>query len=125
MDRRSFIRFAGFTALAFSTADCGAGGVDARSLAQPELLSALGDGSIRAIGARYRAMSPAEQDVGALRHSINASRPLTERIFGPRNPRIGELVRDDFARGRTVVVEGWLLSVTEARQCALYSLLST
>jgi hypothetical protein len=125
MDRRSFIRVAGVTAVAISTSDCGVGGVDARSLARPGLLVALGDGPVRAIGARYRAMSPAEQDVGALRHAINGSRPLTARIFGARSPGIEELVRDDFARGRTVVVEGWLLSVTEARQCALYSLLST
>ena len=31
-------------------------------------------------------------------------------------------VRDDFANGRTVLVNGWVLAVTEARQCALFSL---
>jgi hypothetical protein len=30
-------------------------------------------------------------------------------------------VRADFAEGHTVIVDGWLLSTTEARQCALYS----
>jgi hypothetical protein len=33
-------------------------------------------------------------------------------------------VRDDFASGRTVVVDGWVLSAIEARQCALFSLAS-
>jgi len=97
---------------------------DARSLARPELLAALGGAAVRAIGERYRAMSPAEADVAALRHAIDDSRPFTARFFGAGNPHIDELVRDDFAHGRTVVIEGWLLSVTEARQCALYSFLS-
>jgi len=34
-----------------------------------------------------------------------------------------ERVRADFAAGRVVVVRGWILSVTEARECALFSLL--
>jgi hypothetical protein len=33
------------------------------------------------------------------------------------------LVARDFADGHTVLVDGWVLSVTEARQCALFSLL--
>jgi hypothetical protein len=33
-----------------------------------------------------------------------------------------ELVRRDFTEGHTVEVQGWVLSITEARQCALYSL---
>jgi len=40
-----------------------------------------------------------------------------------RHPSIDDRIRDDFGAGRTVVVDGWLLSVTEARQCALYSTL--
>jgi hypothetical protein len=31
--------------------------------------------------------------------------------------------KDDFEQGHTVVVNGWILSQTEARQCALFSLL--
>jgi len=31
-------------------------------------------------------------------------------------------VKQDFANGKIAVVDGWILSVTEARQCALYSL---
>jgi len=43
--------------------------------------------------------------------------------IGMRRLPIGDQIRDDFGAGRTVVVDGWLLSVTEARQCALYSTL--
>ena len=31
-------------------------------------------------------------------------------------------VEEDFMEDRTVVIDGWLLSITEARQCALLSL---
>jgi len=31
-------------------------------------------------------------------------------------------VKQDFGNGKIAVVDGWILSVTEARQCALYSL---
>jgi hypothetical protein len=34
-------------------------------------------------------------------------------------------VTEDFDKGNTILIEGWLLSVTEARQCALFSLLET
>lgn len=34
-------------------------------------------------------------------------------------------IRSDFADRRTVRLNGWILSVTEARQCALYSMLSS
>jgi hypothetical protein len=37
---------------------------------------------------------------------------------------IDDTVHEDFASGRTVVVDGWVLAVTEARQCALFSLAS-
>lgn len=72
-----------------------------------ELLDLLGPESVRRLGRRYREMVPA--------HDL-----LSGAIW--RWP-MRDRVRDDFARGRTVVVLGWVLSVTEARQCALYSLL--
>ncbi|HVH66421.1 MAG TPA: hypothetical protein VM716_00990 [Gemmatimonadales bacterium] len=90
------------------------GGVTAASYdlgapAQPDLLAVLGPEWVRAIGLRYREMAPAEDPLQALRvpHAAVAS-----------------LVREDFVAGRTVLVHGWVLSVTEARQCALFSLVN-
>jgi hypothetical protein len=37
--------------------------------------------------------------------------------------QLDQLVLADFARGDTVLLDGWLLARTEARQCALCSLL--
>ena len=125
MDRRSFIRLAGASALGVATASCAARSPsDARALARPELLVALGDAPVRSIGARYRAMTATERDVDALRDAIVGSRPLRERLFGAPSAPVEALVRADFEHGRTVLIDGWLLSVTEARQCALYSLLA-
>jgi len=32
-------------------------------------------------------------------------------------------IRNDFEKGNTLTVKGWVLAITEARQCALFSLL--
>ena len=37
---------------------------------------------------------------------------------------LDSLVVTDFLLDRTVTVNGWILSVTEARQCALYSIIN-
>lgn len=123
MHRRSFIRITSAAALAALTANCSTGaGYDEPSLARPELLEALGADGVRAIGTRYRATHPRERDAASIRGAILASRPWRARLTGMATPTIADLVRDDFERGRTVVVNGWLLSATEARQCALFSL---
>jgi hypothetical protein len=84
----------------------------------------LGEGEVRAIGQRYRALNPAEGNATAIRNAILRSRPLAARL-GLTHPPLAALSRDDFEHGRTVVLNGWILPVTEARQCALLSSLST
>lgn len=37
--------------------------------------------------------------------------------------RINEQITNDFKNDRTILVDGWILSLTEARQCGLYSLI--
>ncbi len=85
-------------------------------LAQPDLLSLIGPEAVRKIGLRYRAVVPTENDVHTLYAAILAARPRPSSIAG--------LVTQDFAIGRTIVLQGWVVSVTEARQSALFSLLS-
>jgi hypothetical protein len=124
MNRRSFLHVAGVAAVGVVASCTTPTEYDERSLGRPELLAALGDGPVRAIGARYRALPAAERDAAALRSAILASRPISARLFGASSPSVSELVRDDFTHGRTVVLDGWVLALTEARQCALYSLRS-
>jgi hypothetical protein len=132
IDRRQFLGLAGAGMAAGMAAGlaaaceagAGAGGDDTPdALARPALLAALGTETVRAIGARYRAMVAAERDPEALRAAILDARPWAARRRAAAPPSVAALVRSDFARGRTVAVDGWILSATEARQCALYSLL--
>ena len=135
IDRRQFLRHTALAAalrLVTSTraarADELAGPIgdalaDDVRLARPDLLAVLGPERVRAIGVAYRERVPAERDADGLRAAIRASAASSAHpLWAP--PAVAELVREDFARGRTVVVDGWLLAATEARQCALYSLLS-
>jgi hypothetical protein len=74
------------------------------------------------IGRAYRQIAPDD-----------ASHPfLAQRIISPQSREwflattgqertrfLARRIRADFARGRTVIVHGWILSITEARLCAL------
>ena len=124
MNRRRFLGLIGGTAVAALSIACDASPDLALSaLARPALLDALGPERIRALGNRYRDMIPAERDAASLHDAIRRSLPWSARLRGGTSP-MARLVHDDFDAGRTVVVDGWILSATEARQCALYSLTS-
>lgn len=89
-------------------------------LARPELLGMLGEVHVRAIGLHYRKSLPDAGDVEAMRTAI-----MMNAEYGPALPeQLRQQIRGDFGAGRTLLIDGWVLSVTEARQCALFSLLS-
>jgi len=79
---------------------------------------------VREIGVRYRELVPSENQMQALHVAILATRRRSSRIPWVAGPSIGAMVAEDFAAGRTLVVQGWVLSTTEARQSALYSMLA-
>jgi len=120
MNRRQFLGVSAASALAGLTGSTrwasANAAVDVLTLAQPDLLSVIGPEAVRNIGLRYRALVPTENEVHALYAAILAARPSP--------PSIARLVAQDFAVGRTMVLQGWVVSVTEARQSALFSLLS-
>ena len=121
LDRRQFLQL---TALGIvgsiaesacaPTAD-GTGAVD-----RPRLLAMLGPERVRELGTHYRASTPSENSADTLRAAISNGHRL--RIPSLGIGTLDDQIRDDFANGRTVVVDGWVLSVTEARQAALFSL---
>ena len=129
MDRRQFLRVTAagaVTGLSVPVIGASARGADdrtLRALAYPNLLGVLGAERVHAIGVSYREATPAERDADALRTAIAIAR--TAEGVGGEHARLdsGALVARDFADERTVLVDGWVLSVTEARQCALFSLL--
>ena len=121
MDRRRFLQLtaAGMVA-SITSSSCSPDGKDARALTDPELLEMLGPERVQEIGTRYRAAAPKENTASALRAAIAESERRRFPLIGKRSTE--EQIRNDFAAGQTVVVNGWVLSRTEARQCALYSL---
>ena len=91
------------------------------SLAEPRLLEILHDHRIvLEVGRRYRALVPQEDNAAALVQAILAQ---PDESTATLRLHLEEQVRRDFDSGRTVTLNGWILSVTEARQCALFSLL--
>ena len=88
-----------------------------RVAVQPTGLQKLfgGEQEIQALGNMYRAAYPHEDSVAALRELIGSTENMSA---------LADSVRNDFEGGNVVHVDGWVLSRTEARHCALYSLLS-
>jgi hypothetical protein len=78
------------------------------------------------IGEAYLAAYPGERDAAHLGNLIAAdvdTRPLLESLAPEQlGAVIGAIVQRDFALGRTVEIDGWLLARTEARLCALTAL---
>ena len=127
MKRRAFL--ARVTAALASAATvggslgCGAGGLDvAAAPGQLALLSALGAEAVRDLGSRYARAAPAEAEPSALRDAITADVRALRGVPWNTPPSFAALVANDFARGRTIVLDGWLLSRNEARHYALFAL---
>jgi hypothetical protein len=87
---------------------------------RPRLLDMLGPDRVREIGKRYLADTRTESTADALRSAISTSRRQSRLPLMPRSP--DDQVREDFIAGHTVLVDGWVLSITEARQSALFAL---
>ncbi|MEA2707319.1 MAG: hypothetical protein QOH22_2107 [Gemmatimonadaceae bacterium] len=118
LNRRQFLQLSALGIVA-TVADSACAPVDA-SAERPQLLAMLGPERVRQLGAHYRASTPAENSAGALRAALSSGNGM--RIPFIKSGSLENQVRDDFAAGRTVVVDGWVLAVTEARQAALFSL---
>lgn len=127
LNRRSFLHLTALGAVAALTSPASATSSGptyaAPALEQPELLALMSAQLVRVLGMRYRQEVPTENDARALRAAIAARIPWTDSLTGSSQSAVLRLIQRDFAEGRTVLLDGWVLSVTEARQCALYSLL--
>jgi len=125
MDRRQFLELGGTSALALPLA----GSIawieptdEQRPLARPDMLTRVGDhGLTRRLGRRYRRVFPGENDTATLTEILRRSAAGEE---GPDlSTKLTARVRRDFAEGRTLNLDGWVLARTEARQCGLFSVL--
>ena len=86
---------------------------------EPQLLSHIWDtGTITSIGNSYISQAPKENSENDL------ARALIEDISGSPEEMaksLTEKVAYDFENGDIVMIDGWILSRTEARQCGLLS----
>jgi len=131
MRRRDFARIAAIAipGMAMALQACKRhGGTLEATIASPESLSLFLDrNELRAVGLAYRNAVPAENDRRKLTDLILRDENLSPLHAGSPLPAVREAidgqVNRDFATGRTVVMKGWVLAATEARQCALHTLL--
>lgn len=90
-------------------------------LAEPGLLSLIWETkTMIEIGDLYREQIPEERTEGALVAAL--LKKGTDENFASRE-FMGEQVKKDYEQEDIVILEGWILSRTEVRQCALLSLI--
>jgi hypothetical protein len=129
MNRRTFVWLsaAGAASLFIPFSGCNSRyTLSNKAIAQPEFLAHICDAkSIRAIGTSYKQQMPAEKEDRKLVHLIlrdTKGHAIPESTESNKlEDLIAQKIQHDFEHGRTVVVNGWVLSQTEARQCALFS----
>jgi hypothetical protein len=86
-------------------------------LAQPVSLSFIWDNqTINEIGNKYRLQVPHENKERALVGELLADTDTDNLTLS-----LDEKIIKDFKTGNIIIVDGWILSITEARQCALSS----
>ena len=117
LDRRRFLQGTAIGVIA-AVAEPACAGDRSDVIDHPQLLDLLGPERVRELGTHYRAATPAENSAEALSAAIS-KRPSSRF---PLPASRSNQIREDFEDGRTVLVDGWVLSVTEARQAALFSL---
>lgn len=104
--------------------------VNKEAIARPQFLSYLSDiDTAREIGIAYREQVSDESGQDKLVDLLLEGVPeeaLSDASDSSSVQKVlAKKIRQDFEAGRTVVIKGWVLAVTEARQCALFSLLQT
>lgn len=94
----------------------------------PPLASRLGrlfsnGESARVIGQRYLDLAPGEANLERLMALICHSEENYARLAHTDTEQLRAMLlgqqRADFARGRTIMIDGWILSETEVRLCAV------
>lgn len=88
-----------------------------------DLLQALSHrASAARVGQAYLGAYPEEAELERLVRQLESALASPPRSRRALRERLGATVRQDFADGRTVRVQGWVLSRTEARLCGVAAL---
>ena len=124
MQRRTFIHLSAYTAAALAlplVESCTSS--TNRVLEQPLFFAHIVDGkTIREAGLAYRKQFRNEDSQTTLTGLLLGKNPSEDKKLIQSS--LDQKVDQDFKTGKTVTAAGWVLSITEARQCALYSILN-
>jgi len=123
MQRRTFIHLSAYTALVLTLPFVDGCSPSPENIAsQPLLFSHLADkNTISEAGNAYRKQFPKENDKTVLRNLLIGNNTSDKSSI---QKKLDDSVLQDFKSGKTITAAGWVLSITEARQCALYSILN-
>ena len=129
MKRKYFIRLSAFASAAISLPllhSCNAPGSD-QAMVQLDFLSRLFDEqTIKMTGTSYLQKIPAEENHNKLVQLLADNSPIAgssdEKAI---HQYLEGRIKKDFDEGKTIIINGWVLSITEARQCALFSLVKS
>ena len=93
-------------------------------LSQPEDLAGICDlKTLREIGKTYHAQTASEQDVEKLKKLLLTDSSGKVLSSDDEHASVQNVIRQnikrDFEIGNTITLKGWILSITEARQCVL------
>ncbi|MBS1530525.1 MAG: hypothetical protein JSU01_09470 [Bacteroidetes bacterium] len=124
MERRTFVRLSAYTALALTLPFAESCGRTNDPLALPLLFSKIADKkTLIETGLAYRRAVKDEDNQTALSEKLARGMPTMDAEALRR--ALNYQVKQEFKAGTTITVSGWVLSVTEARQCALFSMLNS
>lgn len=128
MQRRSFIHLSAFTTAALVMPFVnGCSYNQLNTEARPLFFSRLTDiKTILQIGEDYRKTHPTENNKNKLSELLLADAGLkTTTNDSTTRFMLDNCVMNDFKTGKIITIKGWVLSITEARQCALFSILQS
>jgi len=130
MKRRKFIRTSTVISISviFPIVGCSLNSSSTKIVAIPNFLSKIcNKDTIIKIGKKYRELIKTEDDKNVLTSILIKEKNKFEKINLSVNKMLiqesfGLMIENDFKTNNTIIVDGWVLSITEARQCALFSL---
>ena len=129
MNRRVFFKLGvlGTGAMTIPLLHCRSNDSFSKLLQQPAFLSQICDENvIREIGKAYRKIKPQEDKQGQLINRLmtdeKGKKIASDLTDEKLKTIIDQIIKSDFKKENTINLNGWVLSVTEARQCALFSL---
>ena len=127
MQRRSFIKLSLATTVALTHQACDTSPFKGnKAFYYPQVMMKCTDEeNLGKIGTAYRCKVPSEQTEDQLLAALYRDAPGDLALLTNSQDisnRLSTRIKSDFNEQKTIVLEGWVLSVTEARQCALFSL---